>query len=90
MAAVAKFFMGIAFILTYQYTLEIYETHNRVTGLGTCSGVGRIGGITMPIISIYGSVDDLMYPYIIFCLCSGLSSLALMSISHETHGRQLD
>ena len=53
--AVAKFFIGMAFILSYQYTLEIYNTNNRVTGLGTCSALGRIGGIMMPIISIFGT-----------------------------------
>ncbi len=90
LAAVAKFFIGMSFIISYQFTLELYETHNRVTGLGSCSGVGRLGGIIMPIVSIYGSTDNLMFPYIIFGITGMISFIALMTIDAETQGKQLD
>jgi nitrate/nitrite transporter NarK len=77
----------MSFILSYLYSLEIYETNNRVTGIGTCSAMGRLGGITMPIVSIYGSKQDLLFPYYIFCCCALISCIALMTISYETQGR---
>lgn len=85
-SAFGKFFIGMAFILSYLYTLEIYETANRVTGLGSCSGMGRLGGIVMPIISIYGSemANDVLFPYKIFLFAGLISALALMTIDVET------
>ena len=53
-AAFSKFFINQAFILAYQYTLEIYETHNRVAGLGLCSATGRIAGIDASGLLTYG------------------------------------
>jgi hypothetical protein len=89
-SAIAKFFIGMAFILSYQYSLEIYETHNRVTGLGTCSAVGRVGGIMMPIVSILGTKSHIMLPYVGFMICGIASTLALFTMNYETAGKQLD
>jgi hypothetical protein len=84
--AVAKFFIGMSFILSYQFTLEIYETHNRVTALGTCSGMGRLGGMVMPIVSIYSSEAYVLMPYFFFFIAATVSAISLGLISYETLG----
>jgi putative MFS transporter len=47
---VLSFFMNGNAALEYSYTSEIYPTIIRTTGLGVASAIGRIGGITAPII----------------------------------------
>lgn len=44
----SRFFLLITIIIASQYTIEVYNTKIRGTGLGMASAVGSLGGILMP------------------------------------------
>ncbi|BFZ04649.1 hypothetical protein BsWGS_07688 [Bradybaena similaris] len=86
---VARAFISGAFQGAYVYTPEVYPTSMRALGLGTCSGMARIGAIVTPFvaqvllkesayaaISIYGGM----------CLIASISAFFLPI---ETKGRDM-
>jgi hypothetical protein len=47
--------------------------------------MGRIGGMTMPFVSIYGSTQfNILFPYVSYCAAGILSFLALTLVDYET------
>ncbi|XP_032823753.1 synaptic vesicle 2-related protein [Petromyzon marinus] len=86
---IARAFISGGFQAAYVYTPEVYPTTSRALGLGTCSGLARVGALVTPFIaqvmlaksvylsvSVYGSV----------CLLATVASLLLPI---ETKGRGL-
>ncbi|XP_076025171.1 organic cation/carnitine transporter 2-like [Genypterus blacodes] len=74
-----KFALSIAFNVVYAYTVELYPTVLRNTGLGVCSMVARVGAITAPYF-IYLRSYAVSMPYIVMgsiMLVTGLLCLLL-------------
>ncbi|MFF9352431.1 MFS transporter [Streptomyces sp. NPDC014734] len=86
-----SFFMNGVYAVLYAYTSEIYPTAIRVTGSGTASAFGRIGGIAAPIIIGvlhtglgFGGV----FTMIMFVLAAGAVTVLFLGVS--TRGRTLE
>jgi len=52
LVSVSKFFLLMTFTLAFQFTVEVYNTSIRGTGIGMASAVSRIGSIIMPFVGI--------------------------------------
>ena len=48
LSLIGKFGCTVAFAIVFLYTMEMYPTEVRTTGLGLCSMVSRLGGIAAP------------------------------------------
>lgn len=75
LGSIARFFMKDVFQVVYPLTTEAFETKVRVKGYGFCSGLGRIGGIIMPLVLI--PLDEWSHEgvYVCFFALSVISSL---------------
>ncbi|XP_046340133.2 synaptic vesicle 2-related protein-like [Haliotis rufescens] len=86
---VSRAFIAGAFQAAYVYTPEVYPTSMRAVGIGSCSGMARVGAIVTPFIaqvllkhsayatiSIYGGM----------CL---LATIASILLPIETKGREM-
>jgi len=51
---VARALISGAFQAAYVYTPEVYPTSMRAIGLGSCSGMARIGAIVTPFVAQVG------------------------------------
>ena len=86
-----SFFMNGAYAGLYAYTPEVFPTHVRATGSGLASAIGRIGGISAPILVGY------VYPTLGFGGVFGmttavllLGSAAVLIMGVPTRGRSLE
>lgn len=86
-----SFFMNGTYAGVYAYTPEVFPTQVRATGAGLASAIGRIGGITAPILV------GLIYPTLGFGGVFGmttavllLGSAAVMIMGVPTRGRSLE
>lgn len=64
----AKFFIISTFNSVYLYTAELYPTVIRNNGVGLCSMIARIGGITAPYVVLLADLPNLRktFPLLIF------------------------
>ena len=62
----------MGFIFLYQLSSETYPTKIRATGLGLSIAIGRIGVIVMPWTVMYLVSMDLLSPYVLFSILSGV------------------
>jgi len=87
MVCLGRFCASLAFGIVYLYCIEMYMTPLRASSLGTCSTIGRVGGIFA--LSIEGlKVYWQPLPFILIGGCgiiAGISALALP----ETTGEKL-
>jgi putative MFS transporter len=86
-----SFFMNGTYAGVYAYTPEVFPTQVRATGAGLASAVGRIGGITAPILVGF------IYPNFGFGGVFGmttavllLGSAAVLVMGVPTRGRSLE
>lgn len=86
-----SFFMNGTYAGVYAYTPEVFPTQVRATGAGLASAIGRIGGITAPILVGF------IYPKLGFGGVFGmttavllLGSAAVMVMGVPTRGRSLE
>lgn len=82
----SKLALSLAFTLSYEYTGEIYPTKIRAEGMGMAGSFSRIGSILMPWIGNYIGNIGIFLPYLIFSICSGLSSILTFLLPFETRG----
>jgi putative MFS transporter len=86
-----SFFMNGAYAGIYAYTPEVFPTNIRATGFGLASAIGRIGGITSPILvgyvypaSGFGGVFGMTTAALL------LGSAAVLVMGIPTRGRSLE
>ncbi|XP_064618538.1 synaptic vesicle 2-related protein-like isoform X1 [Lineus longissimus] len=86
---VARAFISGAFQAAYVYTPEVYPTSTRAIGLGSCSGMARIGAIVTPFVaqvmlrrSVYLSIS-------IYGTLTLLAAVAALFLPIETKGREM-
>ncbi|MCW5222720.1 MFS transporter [Verminephrobacter aporrectodeae subsp. tuberculatae] len=86
-----SFFLNGTYAGVYAYTPEVFPTQVRATGAGLASAIGRIGGITAPILVGY------VYPKLGFAGVFGTTTAALLMGSAAvwimgvpTRGRSLE
>ncbi|MDZ4355400.1 MAG: MFS transporter [Variovorax sp.] len=86
-----SFFMNGTYAGVYAYTPEVFPTQVRATGSGLASAIGRIGGITAPILVGY------VYPSLGFAGVFGMTTAVLLLgaaavtfMGIQTRGRSLE
>jgi hypothetical protein len=79
--------ISISFGVLYTYTIEVYPTYMRTTGLGMSNFFSRIGGFTTPIINqILFKVDSLM-PFAGVSITGFIGLLLTWLLPFDTLGR---
>ena len=78
------------FILLFLYTNELYPTSLRISAVGKCSAIGRVGAMMIPWIEIYSMDIDLYFPFIIFFLINALALVNVLMIPYETKGKGIE
>jgi putative MFS transporter len=86
-----SFFMNGTYAGLYAYTPEVYPTAIRATGMGCASAVGRVGGISAPILIgvLFASIGFLG----VFAMIAGvlvLGAVAVLTLGLSTRGRTLE
>lgn len=77
-----KLLMNLAFSTGYVFTVQIYPTEMRASGIGAASTVSRIGSILMPWIVLELHKTAIFYPYLFFgALCSVATYLATSQLN---------
>jgi putative MFS transporter len=86
-----SFFMNGVYAAIYAYTPELYPTTLRARGMGTASAVGRIGGISAPILI------GMTYPVIgfdgVFLITTGalaVGVVVVLAFGASTRGKSLE
>jgi len=87
---ISKMFLSMNFIFNYQFTAEIYPTKIRTTGIGMANGIGRMGGVIVPWISMSLMHINLLSPFLLFSAISLLTALMDLWIPFDTTGIELD
>lgn len=90
LATMARFFLNMAFSFIYPFTTEVYPTRIRATGLGVASSFSRIGGMSMPWISIASMKISTTGPFLIYGILSLLASISSFLLPYDTTGLELD
>jgi hypothetical protein len=90
LASISKFFLLMTFTLAFQFTVEIYNTSIRGTGIGMASAISRIGSIVMPFVGFYLLDVQLLLPYLLFGIFSLIAFVLTMMLPYDTANRELD
>eukprot|EP01016_Furgasonia_blochmanni_P000870 TRINITY_DN1027_c0_g2_i1.p1 TRINITY_DN1027_c0_g2~~TRINITY_DN1027_c0_g2_i1.p1 ORF type:complete len:498 (+),score=42.28 TRINITY_DN1027_c0_g2_i1:2-1495(+) len=85
--------LGLAtfFLLSFQYTTEVYVTKYRATGLGMATSFEQIGGVIVPWVSAlsYGYAEERVV-FIIYITLFFIGGLATWFLPYDTRGKDLD
>uniref|UniRef100_A0AAY4B8F1 Major facilitator superfamily (MFS) profile domain-containing protein n=1 Tax=Denticeps clupeoides TaxID=299321 RepID=A0AAY4B8F1_9TELE len=85
----ARAFITGGFQATIVYTPEVYPTATRAIGIGTSSGVARIGALLTPFVAQVLLRSSVYLTLSVYCACSLLGAVASMALPIETAGRAL-
>ncbi|XP_063769331.1 synaptic vesicle 2-related protein isoform X2 [Pseudophryne corroboree] len=86
---VARAFISGGFQAAYVYTPEVYPTATRALGLGTCSGMARVGALITPFIAQVMLESSIYLTVLVYSGCCILAALASCFLPIETKGRGL-
>ncbi|XP_076816791.1 synaptic vesicle 2-related protein-like [Clavelina lepadiformis] len=85
----ARAFISGAFQAAYVYTPEVYPTHIRAIGLGSCSGTARVGAIITPFIAQVMLEHSEPLAVSIYAVVSLIAAVACLLLPIETKGRSM-
>ncbi|NXS78315.1 SVOP protein, partial [Erpornis zantholeuca] len=86
---IARAFISGGFQAAYVYTPEVYPTATRALGLGTCSGMARVGALITPFIAQVMLESSVYLTLVVYSGCCLLAALASCFLPIETTGRGL-
>ncbi|VDK56388.1 unnamed protein product [Anisakis simplex] len=86
---VARAFIAGCFQCAYVYTPEVYPTTLRAVGLGTASGMARLGAILTPFISQVGAEVSVYIPIGVYGSVAVTGLIASFLLPIETKGRKM-
>ncbi|XP_015221729.1 synaptic vesicle 2-related protein isoform X1 [Lepisosteus oculatus] len=86
---IARAFIAGGFQAAYVYTPEVYPTATRALGLGTSSGMARVGALITPFISQVMLESSVYLTLSVYCSCCILAAIASCLLPIETTGRGL-
>ncbi|XP_078277920.1 synaptic vesicle 2-related protein isoform X2 [Rhinoraja longicauda] len=86
---IARAFISGGFQAAYVYTPEVYPTATRALGLGTCSGMARVGALITPFIAQVMLESSIYLTLSVYSGCCLLAALASCFLPIETMGRGL-
>lgn len=86
---IARAFISGGFQAAYVYTPEVYPTATRALGLGTCSGLARVGALITPFIAQVMLESSVYLTLAVYSGCCLLAALASCFLPIETKGRGL-
>ncbi|KAG2471405.1 SVOP protein, partial [Polypterus senegalus] len=86
---IARAFISGGFQAAYVYTPEVYPTATRALGLGTCSGMARVGALITPFIAQVMLESSVYLTLSVYCCCCVLAAIASCALPIETTGRGL-
>ncbi|XP_071789643.1 synaptic vesicle 2-related protein-like isoform X2 [Asterias amurensis] len=85
----ARAFISGGFQALYVYTPEVYPTHVRAIGLGSCSSAARIGAIITPFVAQVMLATSPSLAFCIYGVSAVLCAIACIALPIETRGREL-
>uniref|UniRef100_G3UGI9 Synaptic vesicle 2-related protein n=1 Tax=Loxodonta africana TaxID=9785 RepID=G3UGI9_LOXAF len=86
---IARAFISGGFQAAYVYTPEVYPTATRALGLGSCSGMARVGALITPFIAQVMLESSVYLTLVVYSGCCLLAALASCFLPIETKGRGL-
>jgi len=78
------------FLVIFPYTLELYPTLVRVTGLGMASSFARLGGIAMPWFTLLLFEVSPKLPYLGFSILGAIAVWCSLKLKLDTTQKELD
>ncbi|XP_020498944.1 synaptic vesicle 2-related protein [Labrus bergylta] len=86
---IARAFIAGGFQAAYVYTPEVYPTATRALGLGTSSGMARVGALITPFVAQVMLESSVYLALSVYCCCCLLAAFASCALPIETTGRGL-
>uniref|UniRef100_A0AAY4CHA8 Synaptic vesicle 2-related protein n=1 Tax=Denticeps clupeoides TaxID=299321 RepID=A0AAY4CHA8_9TELE len=86
---IARAFIAGGFQAAYVYTPEVYPTATRALGLGTSSGMARVGALVTPFVAQVMLESSVYLTLSVYCCCCLLAAIASCALPIETTGRGL-
>ncbi|CAL8344456.1 unnamed protein product [Lota lota] len=86
---IARAFIAGGFQAAYVYTPEVYPTATRALGLGTSSGMARVGALITPFVAQVMMESSVHLTLSVYCCCCLLAAVASCALPIETTGRGL-
>uniref|UniRef100_A0A8C9UYH7 Synaptic vesicle 2-related protein n=1 Tax=Scleropages formosus TaxID=113540 RepID=A0A8C9UYH7_SCLFO len=86
---IARAFIAGGFQAAYVYTPEVYPTATRALGLGTSSGMARVGALITPFVAQVMLESSVYLTLSVYCCCCLLAAMASCALPIETTGRGL-
>ena len=85
----ARAFISGAFQAAYVYTPEVYPTNIRAVGLGSCSGLARVGAIITPFVAQVMLEYSEPFAVSTYAVVSLIAAVASLLLPIETKGRSM-
>ncbi|XP_068167927.1 synaptic vesicle 2-related protein [Antennarius striatus] len=86
---IARAFIAGGFQAAYVYTPEVYPTATRALGLGTSSGMARVGALITPFVAQVMLESSMYLALSVYCCCCLFAAIASCALPIETTGRGL-